>query len=82
MTMACEIEPSADGQVDLESRLSPGDGGGQRRHGGFCTMSAAEGANLLLGLVAVVAVVSTLGGMACLFWVTRARRCRPTTRRP
>ena len=37
-------------------------------------MSAADGANLLLGLVAVVAVVSTLGGMACVFWVTRARR--------
>jgi len=37
-------------------------------------MSAAESANLLLGLVAVVAVVSTLGGMACVFWVTRTRR--------
>ena len=36
-------------------------------------MSAADGANLLLGLVALVGVVSTLGGMACLFWVTRAR---------
>ncbi len=37
------------------------------------TMSAADGANLLLGLVAVVGVVSTLSGMACVFWVTRAR---------
>ncbi len=37
-------------------------------------MSAADGANLLLGLVALVGVVSTLGGMACLFWVTRARK--------
>ena len=36
-------------------------------------MSAAEGANLLLAIVALVGVVSTLGGMACLFWVTRAR---------
>jgi len=37
-------------------------------------MSPAEGANLLLGLVAIVAVTSALGGIACLFWVTRARR--------
>jgi ceramide glucosyltransferase len=37
-------------------------------------MSAADGANLLLGLVAVVAVVSTLGGMASVFWITRVRR--------
>lgn len=37
-------------------------------------MSAADGANLLLGLVAMVGVVSTLGGMICLFWVTRGRR--------
>jgi ceramide glucosyltransferase len=37
-------------------------------------MSAAESANLLLGLVAVVAVASTLGGIACVFWVTRTRR--------
>jgi ceramide glucosyltransferase len=37
-------------------------------------MSAADGANLLLGLVAVVAVVSTLGGMACVFWITRVRQ--------
>jgi len=36
-------------------------------------MSAAEGANLLLGLVAVVAVASTLAGIACVFWVTRVR---------
>ena len=37
-------------------------------------MSPLDGANLLLGLVATVAVVSTLGGMACLFWITRKRR--------
>jgi ceramide glucosyltransferase len=37
-------------------------------------MSAIESANLLLGLVAVFAIVSTLGGMVCVFWVTRARR--------
>jgi ceramide glucosyltransferase len=36
-------------------------------------VSAADLANLLLGLVAIVAVVSTLGGIACVFWVTRAR---------
>ena len=45
-------------------------------------MSAAEGANLLLGLVAVVAVVSTLGGMACVFWVTRRASPSPTIRLP
>jgi ceramide glucosyltransferase len=39
-------------------------------------MSPAEGANLLLGLAAIVAVTSTLGGIACLFWVTRQRRPR------
>ncbi len=38
-------------------------------------MSAAECANLLLELVAGVAVVSTLIGIICVFWVTRARRC-------
>ncbi len=37
-------------------------------------MSPIDGANLLLGLVAIVAVVSTVGGMVCLFWVTRKRR--------
>jgi len=37
-------------------------------------MSPAEGANLLLGLVAIVAVGTTLWSMACLFWVTRPRR--------
>src|SRR5580658_196507 len=41
---------------------------------GLLQMSAAESANLLLGLVAVVAVASTLGGIACVFWVTRTRR--------
>jgi ceramide glucosyltransferase len=39
-------------------------------------MSPADGANLVLGLVAIVAVTSTLGGTACLFWVTRQRRPR------
>ncbi len=42
-------------------------------------MPAVETANLLLGLVALVAVTSTLGGMACVFWVTRARRHAPHT---
>jgi ceramide glucosyltransferase len=36
-------------------------------------MSASETANLVLGLVASVAVVSTLFGLACLYWVTRPR---------
>jgi ceramide glucosyltransferase len=36
-------------------------------------MSPYETANLLLGLVATVAVVSTLFGIGCLFWVTRPR---------
>ena len=31
-------------------------------------------ANVLLGLVAIVAVASTLWSMACLFWVTRRRK--------
>ena len=34
-------------------------------------MLPADGANLLLGLVAIVAVVSTLWSMGCLCWVTR-----------
>jgi ceramide glucosyltransferase len=37
-------------------------------------MSPSESANLLLGLVAIVAVASTLVSMACLVWVTRDRR--------
>src|SRR4051812_9846633 len=40
-------------------------------------MSPAESANLLLGLVAILAVVSTLWSMACLFWITRRRRDLP-----
>jgi ceramide glucosyltransferase len=36
-------------------------------------MSASETANLLLGLVAIVAVVSTVFGFCCLLWVTRRR---------
>jgi ceramide glucosyltransferase len=37
-------------------------------------MSAAEVANLLLGLVALVAVISTLGGSICVWWITRGKR--------
>ncbi len=37
-------------------------------------MSPAEVANLILGLVAIVAVTSALGGIGCLFWVTRRRQ--------
>ncbi len=33
--------------------------------------------NLLLGLVAVIAVVSTLGAMGALFWLTRGRKNLP-----
>ncbi len=40
-------------------------------------MSPAQSANLLLGLVAIVAVGTTLWSMACLFWVTRPRRQSP-----
>ena len=40
-------------------------------------MSSAEVANLLLGLVATVAVVSAIGGTACVFWVTRKRKNLP-----
>ncbi len=40
-------------------------------------MSSAEIANLLLGLIAAVAVVSTIGGIACVMWVTRARKNLP-----
>jgi ceramide glucosyltransferase len=39
-------------------------------------MSPSESANLLLGLVAMVAVTSTLFSMACVVWVTRNRRSR------
>ncbi len=37
-------------------------------------MSPAESANLLLGLVAFVAVVTTLFSTGCLFWMTRSGR--------
>jgi len=37
-------------------------------------MSPTETANILLGLVAIVAVTTTLFSMACLVWVTRRRR--------
>lgn len=51
------------------------DGGGTRR-GSSSPMVNYYG-NLLLGLVAVVAVSVTLLGMASLFWVTRKRRGLP-----
>jgi ceramide glucosyltransferase len=37
-------------------------------------MPPVGSSNLLLGLVAIVAVTSTLWSMTCLFWVTRRRR--------
>lgn len=37
-------------------------------------MSSFEAVNLLLGLVAIVTVVTTVGSMASLFWATRARK--------
>ncbi len=37
-------------------------------------MSSVESANVLLGLVAIVALASTLWSTACLFWFTRRRR--------
>jgi ceramide glucosyltransferase len=37
-------------------------------------MLSLDGANLLLGLVAIVAVASTLWSMGCLLWVTRRRK--------
>jgi ceramide glucosyltransferase len=37
-------------------------------------MRPVEGANILLGLVAIAAVASTLWSMGCLFWVTRRRK--------
>ncbi len=37
-------------------------------------MSSPQNVNLLLGLVAIVAVSSTLLSMLCLLWVTRRRR--------
>ena len=66
----------------LETYVPPVTAAMQRRRGECSTVSAADGANLLLGLVAVVAVVSTLGGMACVFWVTRAPSLSSTTRPP
>lgn len=40
-------------------------------------MLPVDGVNILLGLVAVVAVVSTLWSMACVMWVTRRRKRLP-----
>ncbi len=40
-------------------------------------MSSFEAVNLLLGLVAIVTVVTTVWSMASLFWATRARRIEP-----
>src|ERR1700722_17730265 len=62
------------GSLDPRKAVSPVRGGGDRRQKGMFIMSAADGANLLLGLVALVGVVSTLGGMACVYWVTRRRQ--------
>lgn len=44
-------------------------------------MSPAAIANIVLALAASVAVVSTVGGIACVFWVTRPRR-RPVEHTP
>ncbi len=40
-------------------------------------MSSAEIVNLLLAVVASVAVLTALGGMACVVWVTRTRKNLP-----
>lgn len=40
-------------------------------------MLPIDGANVLLGLVAIVAVASTLWSMGCLMWATRRRRGLP-----
>ena len=40
-------------------------------------MLPVDSASVLLGLVAIVAVVTTLWSMACLFWVTRRRKGLP-----
>jgi ceramide glucosyltransferase len=40
-------------------------------------MSSPLNVNILLGLVAIIAVTSTLLGMACLFWITRRRKGLP-----
>ena len=37
-------------------------------------MLPVDRANILLGLVAIVAVATTLWSMGCLFWVTRRRK--------
>jgi len=51
------------------------DGGGTRR--GSPSLMVNHYGNLLLGLVALVAVATTLFAMASLFWVTRRRRGLP-----
>ena len=43
--------------------------------------ASAEIVNLLLASVASVAVLTALGGIACVLWVTRARETFPSTRR-
>ena len=43
-------------------------------------MLPVDGANILLGLVAIVAVVSTVWSMGCLLWVTWRPRAWPTIR--
>ena len=79
--MARRVEPSPNGR-STECSFSVFRAADGVAEGGASAMSAADGANLLLGLVAVVAVVSTLGGMACLFWVTRGARGMSTIRPP
>src|SRR5262249_31426804 len=54
---------------------SPTVGGGNRR--GWLQTMATIDANDLLGLAAIVAVSTTLFGMASLFWVTRRRKNLP-----
>jgi len=41
------------------------------------TMTPEQTADLLLGLVAAIAVATTLASTACLFWITRTRRDLP-----
>ena len=51
------------------------DGGGNRRGSSYFMVNSYG--NLLLGLVAIVAVATTLFALASLFWVTRRRQGLP-----
>jgi ceramide glucosyltransferase len=44
---------------------------------GGLDMAASQASNLILGLAAIVAVVSTVASMLCLMWATRRRRNLP-----